>query len=213
MGHFPFFMEMKGKKGIIAGGGSVAARKAEKLLAFGPALTVIAPAFEDSLVRLAGQAKTGEGASLRLLQRKIEKEDLEGAAFVIAATSDESVNAQISEYCRENHIPVNVADDREKCTFFFPALVKQGSLTIGISTDGKSPAAAAYVRARTQRQLPEGIGGTIELLGELREEVMQVCGDQKKRVDILEQLFTYSLRREGEVSLEELRSLLHGMAG
>lgn len=213
MGHFPFFMEMKGKKGIIAGGGSVAARKVEKLLDFGPALTVIAPAFEDSLMRLAEWAKTGEGASLRLLQRKIEKEDLEGAAFVIAATSDESVNAQISAYCRENHIPVNVADDREKCTFFFPALVKQGPLTIGISTDGKSPAAAAYVRARTQRQLPEGIGGTIELLGELREEVMQVCGDQKKRADILEKLFTYSLRREGEVSLEELRSLLHGMAG
>lgn len=207
-------MEMEGKKGIIAGGGRVAAGKVGKLLAFGPALTVIAPAFEDSLVRLsAHQAKTGGGASLQLLQRKIEKEDLEGAAFVIAATSDEAVNARISAYCKENHIPVNVADDREKCTFFFPALVKQGSLTIGISTDGKSPAAAAYVRDRIQRQLPEGIGSTIELLGELRDEVMQMCGDQKKRADILEKLFTYSLRREGEVSLEELRSLLHGMAG
>ena len=36
MGHFPFFMEIEGKKGVIVGGGRVAARKVEKLLAFDP---------------------------------------------------------------------------------------------------------------------------------------------------------------------------------
>ena len=44
MGHFPFFMEIGGKKGVILGGGRVAARKVEKLLPFGPVLTCIAPA-------------------------------------------------------------------------------------------------------------------------------------------------------------------------
>ncbi|MCI9255158.1 MAG: NAD(P)-dependent oxidoreductase, partial [Lachnospiraceae bacterium] len=43
MGHFPFFMEIGGKKGMVVGGGRVAARKVEKLLPFGPVLTVIAP--------------------------------------------------------------------------------------------------------------------------------------------------------------------------
>lgn len=43
MGYFPFFMEMEGKRGVIVGGGKVAARKVEKLRAFGPELTVIAP--------------------------------------------------------------------------------------------------------------------------------------------------------------------------
>ena len=36
MGYFPFFVELEGKRGVIVGGGKVAARKVEKLLAFDP---------------------------------------------------------------------------------------------------------------------------------------------------------------------------------
>ena len=36
MGYFPFFMDIAGKKGVIVGGGKVAARKVEKLIPFGP---------------------------------------------------------------------------------------------------------------------------------------------------------------------------------
>ena len=46
MGYFPFFMDIGGKKGVIVGGGKVAARKVEKLAAFGPGLTVGAPRIE-----------------------------------------------------------------------------------------------------------------------------------------------------------------------
>ena len=53
MGHFSFFMEIGGKKGVILGGGRVAARKVEKLLPFGPVLTCIAPAIEDVYKRQA----------------------------------------------------------------------------------------------------------------------------------------------------------------
>lgn len=60
MGHFPFFMEIGGKKGVILGGGRVAARKVEKLLPFGPVLTCIAPAIEEELEQLSrsGEALT-----------------------------------------------------------------------------------------------------------------------------------------------------------
>lgn len=213
MGYFPFFMELEGARGVIVGGGKVAARKVEKLLPFGPKLTVIAPEMDGRIVQLDKMLKrrTGEKAALLLECRKANEQDLEGAAFVIAATDEEAVNGWVSEYCKEKKIPVNVVDDREKCTFFFPALVKDGPLTVGISTDGKSPAAASYVRKEIEHKLPEGLGSTIELLGMLREEVKAVSGDQAVRAGILEKLFFYCLRREGEVSLLELRELLHGM--
>lgn len=213
MGYFPFFMEIEGKKGVIAGGGRVAARKVEKLIAFGPALTVIAPRMDDRVLRLAKQLQPGSGkrAALTLVCREVTKGDLEDAAFVIAATDSEEVNAWVSGYCKEKKIPVNVVDDREKCTFFFPAIVKDGPLTMGISTDGKSPAAAAYVRREASQKLPEGLGNTIEMLGTLRDEVMDVSSDQAVRAEILEKLFSYCLRRNGEVTLSELRELLHGM--
>lgn len=213
MGYFPFFMEIEGAKGVIVGGGKVAARKVEKLIPFGPALTVISPEMDGRIVQLESMLKRrrGEKATLALEYREALEGDLEGAAFVIAATDEETVNARFSEYCRKRKILVNVVDDREKCTFFFPALVKDGSLTVGISTDGKSPAAAAYVRKEIEHKLPEGLGSTIEILGMLRDEVLEVSDDQSVRAGILEKLFYYCLRREGEVSLSELRELLHGM--
>ena len=213
MGYFPFFMEMEKAKGVIIGGGKVAARKVEKLIPFGPALTVIAPEIDNRIVQISEglRRRAEEKATLALLYREAEECDLENAAFVIAATDEEAVNARVSRFCKNRNIPVNVVDDREKCTFFFPALVQDGPLTIGISTDGKSPAAAAYVRKEIEQKLPEGLGGTIELLGMLREEVKQVSDDQAVRAGILEKLFFYCLRREGEVSLSELGQLLHGL--
>lgn len=213
MGYFPFFMEMERSKGVIVGGGKVAARKVEKLIPFGPALTVIAPEIDGRIMQLQKmlQHRADEKATLALECRKAAAEDLEGASFVIAATDEEAVNAWVFAYCKSKKIPVNVVDDREKCTFFFPALVKDGPLTIGISTEGKSPAAAAFVRKEIEQKMPEGLGRTIDMLGMLREDVKKVSEDQSVRAGILEKLFFYCLRREGEVSLSELRELLHGM--
>ncbi|MDO4331559.1 MAG: bifunctional precorrin-2 dehydrogenase/sirohydrochlorin ferrochelatase [Eubacteriales bacterium] len=213
MGCFPFYVELEGARGVIVGGGVVAFRKAEKLLPFGPALSVIAPEMDERFLRLEKRLGTGvqKGAALTLIQRRATQEDLADADFVIAATDDEQTNEWISDYCKAHRIPVNVVDDREKCTFFFPALVKDGPLTIGISTDGNSPAAAAHVRKEIESKLPEGLGNTIELLGQLRPQVRKISADQAERAGILEKLFAYSLRKNGEVTYAELLELLYGM--
>lgn len=213
MGYFPFFMEINGVKGVIVGGGKVAARKAEKLLDFGAELVAVAPEFSEDMRKLADrlQHRNGQAGTLTLAEREVAKEDMDGAGFVIAATDDETVNAEVSGWCKSAGILVNVVDDREKCTFFFPALVRDGSLTVGISTDGKSPAAASYVRKEIEGRLPEGIGDTIELLGQIREEVKAQIPDGTARADVLEKLFGYCLRRNGEVTPDELRALVHGM--
>lgn len=206
MGYFPFFMEIGGKKGVILGGGRVAARKVEKLLPFGPVLTCIAPAMEEELEQLSRS-----GADLTLVYREAREEDLDGACFVIAATDKEEVNAWAAGWCRERHIPVNVVDDREKCGFFFPALIQVGSLTIGISTDGKSPAAASFVRKTVEKELPEGLGNTIEILGRLRERVLELLPDQKERAACLEALFVYCRKRDFRVEEPELEGYLAGL--
>ena len=212
MGHFPFFMEIGGKKGMVVGGGRVAARKVEKLLPFGPVLTVIAPRIEDCMRTLEKRSREQEhgAASLLFAERVFCLEDLAGADFVIAATDEEALNGRIAEYCQAAHIPVNVVDDREKCTFFFPALVKEGALTVGISTDGKSPVAAAWVRGKIAGALPEGLGDTIDLLGQIRPLVMEQVPQEADRKRILEKLFLYCLEKEGKAALEELAALLAG---
>lgn len=203
MGYFPFFMEIGEKKGVILGGGQVAARKVEKLLPFGPRLVCIAPEICARMESMAGGTD-----QLTLVYREACQEDMQGACFVIAATDREDVNAWAAQWCRERQIPVNVVDDREKCTFFFPALVREGALTIGISSDGKCPAAASFVRKRAEKELPEGLGNTIEILGGLREQVLLVSADQKERAAYLEKMFVFCREREFQVKKEQVEAYM-----
>lgn len=197
MGYFPFFVEIAGKSGVVVGGGKVAARKVEKLLLFGPKLTVVAPKIE-ACIRIQNDQPDGDTPPLRFVERAFETADLEGADFVVAATDDEALNSRIADYCKSNRIPVNVVDDREKCSFFFPALVRRGSLTVGISTDGKSPGAASWVRRRIAGTLPSGIGDVIDLMGQIRPRLMALNLTEAERKDILERMFLYSLEKDGE---------------
>lgn len=220
MGHFPFFIEIEGKKGVVVGGGQVAARKIEKLLPFGPALTVIAPQIAADIFRMKEKWEESRfGTALLLKEREAEEHDLAGAAFVIAATDEEAVNAWVSAYCREHGILVNVVDDREKCTFFFPALIKDGAFTAAISTDGKSPAMAAGMRKRLKKAIPEGTGATVELLGAVRGKVLQFSDDPETRAHMFETLLDFCLERGGNISVSELEERFFsrdgetGMAG
>lgn len=201
-------MEIEGKRGVIAGGGKVAARKVEKLLAFGPALTVIAPQIEECMRTQEKLLQENAAASLLFLERDFQIEDLDGADFVIAATDDEDVNGYIADHCKREKIPVNVVDDREKCTFFFPALVKNKALTVGISTDGRSPVAASWVRREIERTLPAGLGGIIDLLGQVRPLVMETVIEEAARKAMMEKLFLYCMEKEGEATLEEVLELI-----
>ena len=210
MGYFPFFMDITGKNGVIVGGGKVAARKVEKLLSFDPHLTVIAPEIEEWFRTQEKLLQKDGTASLVLAEREFEMADLTGADFVIAATDDEALNGRISAYCKAEQIPVNVVDDREKCSFFFPALVREGDLTIGISTDGKSPMTASWVRKEISRILPSGIGNVIDLMGQIRPRVMELDMEEEDRKILLEKMFLYCLEKDGEVTIEELADRFMG---
>lgn len=107
MGYFPFYMDIKGKLCVIAGGGKVAYRKVCDLLPFGATIKVVSPEWNAGLSALAEEPSFG--SRLKLYRRLFSVEDdLADADFVIAASSDEVLNAKISDYCRQKKIPVNV---------------------------------------------------------------------------------------------------------
>ena len=135
---FPLFVDLNDKTVLVVGGGPVAARKARVLLDYGPRVLVCAPSFAPELEQLSGT---------ELLRRPFSPELLEGVSLAVAATGDREVNHWVSGLCRARSIPVNVADSREDSTFLFPAVVRRGRLSVGISTGGASPAAAAHVRS------------------------------------------------------------------
>ena len=160
MAWFPFFIQLEGARGLLVGGGRVACRKAEKLLPFGARLTVVAPEICAELAGMAG---------LTLCRRPFADSDLDPAPdFVIAAAGDRALNRRIAALCKARRILVNVVDDPAGCGFYFPALVQRGRLTVGISTGGASPTAAAWLRRRLEAELPPGFARVLDRLAARR---------------------------------------------
>lgn len=179
MGYFPFFVDIEGKNCLVVGGGRVARHKLEKLLPYGARLTVVAPGIAPGLARYAREN------DICVIDRAFEPGDLTGAGFVIAASDDREVNAEIGRLCREKGIPVNVVDDREACSFIFPSLVKTGRLSIGISTEGASPEAAASLRSQIASLIPADMEEILDYLDGLRPLARTYIADREQRAAFL----------------------------
>ncbi len=195
MSYFPFFMDISGKPCLVVGGGMVAFRKIEKLLPFGGDITVVSPVFCGELEEIEGICR---------IRRKFESADVEGMLFVIGATDDEQVNAEISNLCREKNIPVNIVDDPEKCSFFFPALAKKGDCVVGISTGGKSPLAAKHLRQEVEKIIPEDFDMVLECMSKVRQKVR----NHQKREHILREVFVQASEKNGNITEEELEQII-----
>lgn len=199
MSYFPFFIEIKDKPCLVVGGGRVALRKIEKLLPFGAEITVVSPAFCPEVAELT---------DIRRIERGFRPTDIEGMLFVIGATDDEAVNREISVRCRERRIPVNIVDDREKCSFFFPALVKRGEFVAGFSSGGGSPLAAQYIRKKVEAEIPDGFETVVEVLAEVRERVKTEIADGRAREAVLREIFSLAMEHGGRVSAEEIEEII-----
>lgn len=168
---FPIFLDLRGKKVLIVGGGHVALRKAKRLAPYRASITAVAPEFAPGFAALGG---------VTALERRFQPGDVEGAALVIAATDDAELNAAVSELCAWEGIPVNVVDDLALCSFVFPALVRRGELSVGISTGGASPSAAQYIRRLVEEQVPGGFEEILDFLAARRAQLKSALPAERR---------------------------------
>ena len=201
MAYFPLFVEMEDRRCLIIGGGKVAFRKAEAMAEYGARVRVIAPEVCRELQKV-GEEK-GE-----IFLRKAEPSDAEWAEVVICASDDHQLHEEVFAFCRERNIPVNTADDKALCTFYFPALARQKDVVVGISTGGQSPAAARYLREQIQKQIPAYFGELAETLGRFRPLVMEQIGTQKEREAFFRELLQKGLQQEGHLTWQMVQEEL-----
>ena len=199
MAYFPFFVDLSGRRGLIVGGGAVALRKVQKLLPYGPRLTVTAPEFRPEFRELE---------QTDLCQRPFDEADLDGCDFAVAATDDRRLNHYVAELCGQRRLPVNVADSKEDSTFLFPALLRRGELSVGVSASGAAPAAAAWARDRFAQVLPERMEEILRFLEEIREPVRQAVPDGNMRKKLLTALALDCMEAGRPLTEEELRRKL-----
>ena len=175
MKFLPVFLAIEGKKCLVVGAGSIAARKAELLHKAGGKLCVVAP---DISVAVRDLAFVQE---IELLQRVFVESDLENAFCVIAATDDKDQNRDISRLAQARGIAVNVVDNPEMCSFIMSSIIERGPIQIAISTGGASPVLARMLRSRLESTIPGAYGELATLAEEFRLTVKQTLPDVDAR--------------------------------
>lgn len=167
MALYPINLDVEGRRCLVVGGGKVALGKTQELLRCGAEVKVVAPSICDELAVLA----EGSAASLQLSRRAYESGDLHGCLIAIAATGDPEVNQRVFLDGQQQGVLVNSADDPQNCHFTLPARLRRGDLLVAISTEGRSPAMASWVRQQIEASLDEDMQQMLEVVAEVRDEI------------------------------------------
>ena len=160
--YFPAFLDLRGRRCLVVGGGEIGERKARALLDCGAEVTVVSPALTPGLAALA------TGGALRWRARAFRKVDVRGCTLVIASSGVASVDTTVAVEARRLGALVNVVDRPAQCDFIFPSVLRRGDLQIAVSTGGRSPALAREIRKRLEPQFGSEYASLVDRVGVAR---------------------------------------------
>jgi len=178
MSYFPMFFNLEDKKILVVGGGNIASEKIEKLIQFTKDITILAKEINQETYNLI------KNHCLMFWQKAYISGDIDGFDIVIVATDDISLQEKIFNEARDKKILVNSVDNTKFCDFIFPSFIKEGDLTIAISTSGASPAFAKHLKIYLKDKLPLNIDKFLQKLKSLR----QTLPKGKERMKYLDSL-------------------------
>jgi precorrin-2 dehydrogenase/sirohydrochlorin ferrochelatase len=163
---YPVNLVVEGRPVLVVGGGSVAVGKVAGLLEAGAVVTVVAPSVVEEI----------EAMGVAVERRPYRAGEAAGYRLVVSAVDDTAVSQQVHDDAETAGVWVNSADDPDRCSFTLPSVVRRGDLVVSVSTGGRSPALARWLR----EQLGESIGPEHEQLLDLlaaERDRMQAAGE------------------------------------
>lgn len=132
----PIMLDISNRNCVVFGGGKIALRKIIKLIEYGAKVTVVSPKIIEEIKEL----------KLNLIYGVYDEKYLHSAFLVIAATNDEQINKEIYHKSIEKNLLILNVNGKENSNIIFPAVKKEGNITIAVSTNGTSPAKAKQIR-------------------------------------------------------------------
>ncbi|HHL3301238.1 TPA: NAD(P)-binding protein [Bacillus cereus] len=202
---YPLTVRVEKKRVVVIGGGKVAGFKIIPLLKQGADIVVVSPELDVNLVKLVEEKK------IRWYQREYEKNDINGAFLVVAASSDAVLNEKIAEDAAENQL-VNVITNPESGNVHFPAAFHRGLLNIAVSTGGASPKLAKKIRDDIANKYDEAYESYLDFLYEVRIKVKELQIEKRERnillQEVLKSIYVQNEQKR-ELFLQELEGRVH----
>jgi siroheme synthase-like protein len=159
---YPVGLVLRGRPVLVVGGGRVAVSKVAELVRAGAEVTVVAPEIDPEL---------RADDRLRCEVRPYRAGEAAGYRFVVTATDRREVNQAVYDDGEAAGVWVNAADDPARCSAVLPSRVRRGSLLVTVSTEGRSPALAAWLREWLEGQLGPEHEVLLDLLAEERDRI------------------------------------------
>lgn len=179
MKYLPIFLDLRGMKVVVVGGGKVAERKVLTLLKAGAEITVVSPVLTPRL------SKEKDAKRFRHIGRRISARDLSRAFLVVSATDSPDINRFVSS---RSPALVNVADIPSQSNFIAPSLVERGDLVIAISTSGSSPALAKTLRRELEKSFGPEFSAYLALLKRVRARALAEVPHRTERERFLKRI-------------------------
>jgi len=176
-------LDLRGRRCVVVGGGTVGMEKARGLLACGADVHVISPTVHDELHTLETTWRRG----------RYRRSDLDGAFLVIAATSDRATNERVHRDAEARGMLCNVADVPDLCNFILPAVHREGPIAVAVSTGGASPALAKRIRDDVAAIVTPDHAKLAQRLAELRPSVKERYPSYAERREFFESLVAEAL--------------------
>jgi uroporphyrin-III C-methyltransferase/precorrin-2 dehydrogenase/sirohydrochlorin ferrochelatase len=168
MDYLPIFLDLRGKNSLVVGGGDTGARKAALLLSAGAWVTVVESGdLADSFHALK--------ATDRVIHRRepFKPTQLDDVEVVFAASDDDDLNRAVHAAASARHIPVNVVDKPEVCSFIMPSIIDRSPVVVAVSSGGEAPVLSRLLRARLETLIPAAYGRLAALAGRFKTRVRQ----------------------------------------
>jgi precorrin-2 dehydrogenase/sirohydrochlorin ferrochelatase len=173
--YHPVYLDLRGRRCVVVGGGDVAQGKVESLLEAGARVTVVSPVLTAALAALA------DTHEILHHPRPYRRGDLSDAVLAYVAVDDEHEQEEVAGDAAAAGVFLNVVDMPRLCTFIAPAVVRREPVAIAISTGGASPALARRLREELEVRIGPEYGVAATILARLRPLVCAAEPDPQAR--------------------------------
>lgn len=175
MDYLPIFLDLRDRHCLVVGGSETASRKAELLLRAGAYVDVVAPEMHEGFERLPHIDHLNHVADV------FSTDLLDGKDAVIVVEDDMAAAKAIADAARARHIPVNVADKPDLCSFILPSIIDRSPIMVAVSSGGESPVLARMLRARLETLVPAAYGRLSSLASRYKSAVKDAIKPQQRR--------------------------------
>jgi len=185
MEYFPIFIDLHNKNVLVIGEYRILGFKIKKMIEAGAKIKYLTDLFPEKI------EKDFDSEKVQFIQDQFDETYLDDIWLAVCGSNDIELKKKISKATADKNIFCNFVDEAPISSFISPSVISKGDITIAVSTKGKSPALNKYLKNEILNKIGDEYIVLTEILGRVRQKVIDNIPDQKTRSDLFDSIVQY----------------------